>query len=201
MNKFLVGLILGIAIAGGLAVYLSNAPMEYINKNVSNSDTDQKGIGASGTVKLAPSTKLREQDNTTVSQEIQDIPDTPEESNKQNYDFFDVLQTKQVANQKNTNTTTTTTTKKTASQAENQPKTDKIFVQAGTYSSYSDAEDAKAQIAFMGLDAKISKANVSGHQINRVVLGPIPNEDLANQVKNKLRSEGFNASVVKVSTN
>jgi ABC-type lipoprotein release transport system permease subunit len=36
MNKFIVGLILGIAIAGGLAYYLNNAPSQFVNKVTNN---------------------------------------------------------------------------------------------------------------------------------------------------------------------
>ncbi len=89
MNKFLVGLVLGIAIAGGLAVYLNNVPTPLLNKALVATSSNN----SSGTMILAPGTKIKpEVDNSNDNANKNNVSEG-------NYDFYDVLQSqKSVAN-------------------------------------------------------------------------------------------------------
>ncbi len=173
MNKFLVGLIIGIAIAGGVAFYLNNAPMQITEKNVSNK-SDSNVIGASGPITLVPGTKLQEE-----------VPGSAKPTaSTTSYDFYDVLQGKPAS--------------KNSSDTEAK-KAEQIFVQAGAFEDEDAANDIKAKIALLGFDSRI-KAEHSGDKIiNKVIIGPLPNEDEAKQVLQQLSNEEINATLVKIS--
>ena len=179
MNKFLIGLILGIGIAGGLAFYLNSAPMQFANKNVSNKDASGS-IGASGPITLAPGTKIQEEvpNNNIASKPVASAP-TP------SYDFYDVLQGKEAA--KNAS----------SASAQQKPKVTRIFVQAGAFYDMDAANDMKARIALLGLDAKIKSERDGEKIVNRVILGPLPDEEQAQQIIKRLADEQIDSALVR----
>jgi len=54
----------------------------------------------------------------------------------------------------------------------NKSATEEIILQAGSFQSMADADSRKAQLAFLGLEAKIKSAVVNDHTWYRVMLGP-----------------------------
>jgi cell division protein FtsN len=60
------------------------------------------------------------------------------------------------------------------------------ILQAGSFKSNRDADRRKAELALLGLEAAISKAEVEGTDYFRVELGPFQDDGLYSQVKNRL---------------
>jgi hypothetical protein len=85
MNKFLIGLILGIAIAGGVAFYLNSMTNQFENKAANRESGSM--ITNSGPLILAPGTKL---------QEFRE-KESKDNASAVNYDFYDILQGKKPA--------------------------------------------------------------------------------------------------------
>jgi cell division protein FtsN len=67
----------------------------------------------------------------------------------------------------------------------------KLTLQAGSFKSASDADSLKAQLAFLGLEAKVNSANVNGSIWHRVVLGPFASNSKISRAKNLLHEHGI----------
>ncbi|MFT4607076.1 MAG: cell division protein FtsN [Gammaproteobacteria bacterium] len=67
----------------------------------------------------------------------------------------------------------------------------KFTLQAGSFKSAFDADSLKAQLAFIGLEAKVHSANVNGSTWHRVVLGPFASNTKISRAKNLLLENGI----------
>lgn len=70
-------------------------------------------------------------------------------------------------------------------------------LQAGSFRLPEDAERRKAQLALLGLQARIERVNVTDGRWHRVRLGPYRSLQAANRVRTLLHSESINTMLVK----
>lgn len=85
-----------------------------------------------------------------------------------------------------------------AAKAEPAEKSGKYFLQAGAYQNAADAEDQRAQLALMGVEAVLQTVTVPEKgTLNRVRLGPYATADEMNQVKAQLLKQGVATAVIK----
>jgi cell division protein FtsN len=61
-----------------------------------------------------------------------------------------------------------------------------IFLQVGSFQSVNEADSMKAQLALIGLEAKIESAEVNKGIWHRVVLGPYSDNGKLSRTKNQL---------------
>ena len=177
MNKFLIGLVIGIAIAGGLAVYLNNTPTQFTSKGLINSGTSHEN---SRMIILAPSTKIKE-----VANENNDA------SSPANYDFYDVLQSKKALS-------SAIVVKNEASEPQKLVGTD-LVIQVGAFSNEKLAVDMKGQLTLLGISSTIkSQQDRSGKPIHRVLVGPVANDIEAKKIINQLSEQKINAVIIRV---
>lgn len=73
-----------------------------------------------------------------------------------------------------------------------------FFVQVGAYRSPEDAQAQRAKLVLMGLDAKISEREQSGRTVYRVRLGPYERQGDAEKMRDNLEPNGFDAALVRV---
>lgn len=71
------------------------------------------------------------------------------------------------------------------------------FLQAGAFRSADDAESIKARILLLGLPAQVQQAQVGGSTLNRVRVGPFDGIDAMNRARAQLGSQKIESSVVK----
>ena len=71
------------------------------------------------------------------------------------------------------------------------------YLQAGAFHSNSDAEAVKAQILLLGLPAEVQKAQVNGSTINRVRVGPFKGIDEMNRSRARLGEEKIASAVMR----
>ena len=79
-------------------------------------------------------------------------------------------------------------------------KSDKgrFYLQAGAYQNVADAEDQRARLALMGIEAALQTVAVPDKgTLNRVRLGPFGTVDEMNQVKAELLKRGVTTAVIK----
>lgn len=186
MNKFIIGLILGIAIAGGLAYYLNNAPSQFVNKL--GGESVGTNIGASSPVILAPGTKYQVAASNAVANQRANASDSsvaPANASAPSYDFYDVLQGKKSA--------------ASGSNSNSVEKVTRFYLQAGSFSAQNLANDMKARLALLGVDARIKSQQDNDKMINRIIVGPFDSEDEANEVMGKLKDNDINATLIKIS--
>jgi cell division protein FtsN len=72
------------------------------------------------------------------------------------------------------------------------------FVQAGAFGRVEDAEQQRAKLAMMGLQAKITEREQSGRTMFRVRLGPYDKKEDADLAKEKLDGVGVESALVRV---
>ncbi|HLL19360.1 MAG TPA: SPOR domain-containing protein [Rubrivivax sp.] len=72
------------------------------------------------------------------------------------------------------------------------------FVQAGAYTRTEDAEQQRARLAMLGQTAKITEREQAGRVVYRVRLGPFSSRDAADSLQNKLQEQSIEAQIVRV---
>lgn len=71
------------------------------------------------------------------------------------------------------------------------------FLQAGAFRGTADAEAMKARILMLGLSAQVQTANVNGATLHRVRVGPFSGLDEMNKARSRLGTEKIETSVVR----
>ncbi len=72
------------------------------------------------------------------------------------------------------------------------------FVQAGAYRSADDAEQQRAKLSLMGLQSKLSERDQAGRLVYRVRLGPFDKREEADKARERLAGNGIEAVVVRL---
>lgn len=71
------------------------------------------------------------------------------------------------------------------------------LLQAGAFRSQGDADGMRAKLALLGFEAKVLTADVNGQTMFRVRVGPYPQLEDMNRVRAKLAENGIEASVIR----
>ena len=70
-------------------------------------------------------------------------------------------------------------------------------IQAGAFRNAKDAEKIRTELAFIALEADGVKSTAAGITLYRVFLGPFDTAREANELQQRLTSNGFDAMVIK----
>jgi cell division protein FtsN len=75
---------------------------------------------------------------------------------------------------------------------------DRFWLQAGSFVNQADAEDLKARLAFAGWEATIQSATLPDKGVRyRVRLGPYDNTEGLQRMKGELATRGFDVAVIR----
>ncbi|MDP2033712.1 MAG: SPOR domain-containing protein [Polaromonas sp.] len=72
------------------------------------------------------------------------------------------------------------------------------FVQVGAFRTPEDAEQQRAKISLMGLEARVTEREQSGRTVFRVRLGPFDKKEDADRAKERLDGSGIETALVRV---
>ena len=72
------------------------------------------------------------------------------------------------------------------------------FVQAGAYGRSEDAEQQRAKLAMLGLEARLTEREQAGRTVYRVRVGPFDRKEAADAAKEKLNDAGIDSALVRV---
>ncbi len=72
------------------------------------------------------------------------------------------------------------------------------FVQAGAFTRNDDAEQQRARLALLGLTAKITEREQAGRTMYRVRVGPFPLRDEADRLQARLQEQSIESQIVRV---
>ncbi len=72
------------------------------------------------------------------------------------------------------------------------------FIQAGAFRTPDDAEQQRARLTLLGVQAKVSEREQSGRTVYRVRLGPFNNKDDADAAKARLDNNSIETALVRV---
>ncbi|MGZ8258995.1 MAG: SPOR domain-containing protein [Caldimonas sp.] len=72
------------------------------------------------------------------------------------------------------------------------------FVQAGAYSRSEDAEQQRARLAMLGMESRLTEREQGGRMVYRVRVGPFDRREDAETTKDRLSDSGVDAALVAV---
>ncbi len=202
----IVGLLLGLSVALGVALYITKAPVPFINKvpqrgadqdaaeTVRNKDWDPNAplagknpvrsaaAVASGVVGAAPA--VAHAASTVAAGQSAPASATASAVAKGARNPAAILSAQGAS----------APAKSTASGSEALV----FFVQAGAYSRAEDAEQQRAKLALLGLDARVSEREQSGRTVHRVRLGPFDRRDQAESTQGRLTEANVESTLVRI---
>lgn len=221
MFGLLAGLIIGLAAAAGVAYYVTQAPMPFVDKasreksltqppanvdpNMALNGKDDAGVSpvpdgplASAPRPIQPS-GASGQPAPTMNDEIGALLVTlgaPEPSAKAPEPSAKAPAKPAAAPAApETHKTPPAAPKPTEAKPASTQTT--YYLQAGAFRSNNDAEAVKAQILLMGLPVQVQKAQINGSTINRVRVGPFKGIDEMNRSRARLGAAKIESSVVR----
>lgn len=167
----LVGLLIGVVIAAGVALYIIFGPKPFVNK-----------------VDQAP--RLSQDLPATQSGPVA-LPgkpgDTPMERPK--YDFYKILPGGEEAS-----------APIVSKPAEPAAAAARIFLQAGAFQNPLDADNLRARLALMSVESNVQRVDLSEKGVfYRVRVGPFGSPESADAMRARLMTEGIESSVVRPS--
>ncbi|MDB5778817.1 MAG: Cell division protein [Polaromonas sp.] len=72
------------------------------------------------------------------------------------------------------------------------------FIQAGAYRTPEDAEQQRARLLLLGMQAKVTEREQAGRTVYRVRVGPFEKKDDADRVKDRLDNSSIETALVRV---
>lgn len=170
-----VGILIGVLVALGVAWYVNRTPVPFLDKKPEGPPQGKAARSNGG--EPAP------------------LPGKPGDKpvEKPRFDFYKVLPEGGEA--------ATLPSSGTATSADVTPKVaapEKVFLQVGSFQKPSDADNLKAKLALMGLEASVRQAEVPEKGVvHRVLVGPYTTPEEFNAARNQLGQAGIPSSVVR----
>lgn len=143
-------------------------------------------VYASGIGKNVEPKTIAQQQNTKPEKNPE--PEEPEVKATQ-FDFYTILPEKEVVVPDYEIKT------RTREERVGQAKATQYIMQAGSYNGLKDAEQMRARLATMGIDAKVQKATVGNKIWYRVKLGPFAQIASVNTINARLKQNGIDVIV------
>lgn len=198
----IIGLIVGLAIAVIVALAITRTSLPFTNKNGAQpaaepaggqiSDPNKPLYGNKAAAKEAAKDFVREPEAAAAVQ-IQPEAKAPVPKSEVKPDVK--------AENKAPVVDKSTAEKPKAADAA--PKTDAAddkftyFLQAGAFRDQADAESAKAKLALLGVEARISERASDNGTLYRVRVGPFGQLETMNRMRSKLSENGVDVAVVR----
>ncbi|GHD78004.1 hypothetical protein GCM10011419_19500 [Vogesella fluminis] len=196
MTGVLVGLIVGVGVAIGVAFYMNKASVPY--SNLERLQATRAAASEPVAEVLAPGAKLNTAEPAPVvtapkAAASQSTAVTPKDD-EQRFDFYKILPGQLEAVPVDpVQGTDTKTERPTAVPV-------RIYLQAGAFNNESDADNMKAKLALMGVEANILSSNVPEKGlVHRVRIGPFERAADVDALRQRLRQDGIEVVVVKLS--
>jgi cell division protein FtsN len=172
----LIGLLLGLAIALGVAIYLNKIPGAFLSRSKAPetvpAEKADKGPKAAPTAKSPePAAKAE-----------------PKGDDKPRFDFYNILPGDEAAKPKPAPVPP-------ESAAESK---EIFFLQAGAFQNAADADNMKARLAMLGMEATV-QAGASGDRgtLHRVRIGPFSRVEEVNRARDVLKQNSIESTLIK----
>lgn len=188
-----IGLILGVVAALGVAWYINKAPMPFFNKTQNGAPLPPESVARAG---AQPADKAGAQQPAPPAA----LPGKPGDPvpDKPRFDFYKILPG-------NADAVPAPEAKPDAKEGkdgkdgakEGAAAKDPLFLQAGSFQKPGDADNQKASLAMLGVEATVQQVMVGDKVWYRVRLGPYTKIDEVNKVRAELAKAGVEATVVK----
>ncbi len=190
-----IGLVLGVCIAGGVVWYINKAPLPF-NENV-----------------MAPRAPAGDAGKVTQPLALPGKPGDPVPEKR--FQFYDILpgksdgtpegaakpaaDSKAPAKPEEKPTRSSEPVRDEVRKEDTKPAADAkpLFLQAGSFSTAQDADNQKAKLAFMGVEAVVQQVMIEDKTLYRVRMGPYFKIEDLNKVRAQLAKSGVEAQLAK----
>lgn len=173
-----VGVIAGLAVALGVAIYLNKTPIPFLTQKARPADKNGPATAKPPAIAGLP----------------QGSPASPPGAEKPTFDFYKILPGQEEA-------VSESELRERLRNARGQQDAAKgvYFVQAGSFQNPADADNQKARLAILGFESSVEPANLPDKGTwYRVRLGPYTGVDEINKVRQALAQSGIDANLVKI---
>ncbi|HEU4709807.1 MAG TPA: SPOR domain-containing protein [Methylophilaceae bacterium] len=174
LSGLLLGLLLGVGLSVAVAVFVTGGESPFVSK-----------------MAPAKADKAQEQSDTAVLQD-----NNKEAAAKPRFDFYTILpgSESQVTEQE--------IKQKEAETNPSSPAQESYFLQVGAFQTEQEADNMKAKLALLGLEAIVQTATIPDKGVwHRVRVGPFSSLDQINKAREELVKNGFKADLIKVNSN
>ena len=189
-----IGLVLGVVIAAAVVWYMNQSPLPF-NKQVQAAKSEQAPKPANGAQPPAPVA----------------LPGKPGDPvPEKRFQFYDILPGKSdgVPDKAGKPADTAPVVEKKEEKKDEvkkeEPKKEEVkesktplFLQAGSFSTAQDADNQKAKLAFMGVEAVVQQVMIQDKTLYRVRVGPYTRIDDLNKTRAELAKSGIDAQLSK----
>ena len=186
-----IGLVLGVVVAASVVWYMNKSPLPF-NKSVQVPPAKPEGAPANG--KSAP------QNGQPMA-----LPGKPGDPiPEKRFQFYDILPGKADAVPDKAGKPEVKKEEPKKEEKTEEPKKEEVkesktplFLQAGSFSTAQDADNQKAKLAFMGIEAVIQQVMIQDKTFYRVRVGPFTRIDELNKTRAELAKNGIDAQLAK----
>jgi cell division protein FtsN len=184
-----LGLVIGVLAAAGVVWYIYKTPPPFTNKSQPSPSTSpapavaQQQGGGSAPAPMALPGKPGDP--------------VPQNGDKPRFDFYKILpgNAEAIPDPKPADTKQADTSK---DKGEKEPALkEPLYLQTGSFQSAGDADNQKAKLALMGVEASVQQVMLQEKVWYRVRLGPFKKIDEVTSMRADLARQGIDANVVK----
>ena len=168
----LIGLLLGVGVSVAVAIFVNGGDSPFVNKNPP-----------------APNIVKEETEPSAVPKE-----EKPDSAEKPRFDFYTILPG--------------TESKVTEQEIQQKKLTDvaqikeNYFLQVGAFQTEQEADNMKAKLALLGMEAIVQTANIPDKGVwHRVRVGPFVDLNQIDKARGELTHNGFTADLIKIHSN
>ena len=183
-----IGLVLGVVAAAGVVLYLNKSPLPFNKQVLENNGAQSNKAPLAQPMALPgkpgdPIPEKRFQFYDILPGKADAVPEKAAKPEAQKEELKKEEPKKEEA-------------KKDEAKKE-EPKESKtpLFLQAGSFSTAQDADNQKAKLAFMGVEAVIQQVMIQDKTLFRVRVGPYSKIDELNKVRAELAKAGIEAQL------
>ncbi len=199
----IVGMLVGLALALGVALYIAKVPLPFIDK-VPQRTAEQDAAEAEKNKNWDPNNPLYGK-NPAKPRPVQ-VESAPSSANASAASAVEAPVSGSASAAKASAPAASSTSGRNpaailAGEAVSSPAgADALSyqVQAGAYGSQTEAEQQRAKLGLMGLEAHLQEREVNGRTMYRVRLGPFGQREQAEDVRVKLQAAGIESALVRV---
>lgn len=178
ITGLLVGMILGIGISVAVAILVTGGKSPFIEHETSVEPAPAE-----------PSNGMDSEEKAVPAENSEAKPDA------NRFDFYKILPGEsQVTEQE--------IQQSKEAQQNQAPAIENYFLQVGAFQTEEEADNIKAKLALLGLEAVVQTANVPDKGVwHRVRVGPYTDLDQISKARAELTRNGFNADLIKIHSN
>ena len=203
----ILGLIVGLGIAVGVALMITKSPIPFVNKVVRPERTDPTPAQAAdpnrplyGNRDIAREAARDQQQsqtpvppNTAAAQ-----PATPPVAAPAPTPAPAAPAKQQESKQADAKPSASSSSSSSSSKSDAADDKWTYFLQTGAFRDQADADSARAKLALLGFEAKVTERTADSGVLYRVRIGPFEHADAMNRTRSKLSDNGVDAAIVRI---